>query len=137
MLSVSKCYAWHNPLYLPLCHRQCIHLGGGRCPCLAAIGPYKDHILIENIPLNLHACLVASLDVVYFAEGSSPQYSAYLDLWYKVSISHYCLAKMDVLLYLLNDCSIDGDCGLVSVVVQHPLRLPQVYMLRPTGLLKL
>ena len=40
MLSVSKCYAQHNTLHFPLCHPECTHLGGGQCPCLAAIGHY-------------------------------------------------------------------------------------------------
>ena len=50
MLSVLKCYAQHNPLHLPPCHRECIHVGGDQCPCLAAIGHYRDHILTENLP---------------------------------------------------------------------------------------
>ena len=50
MLSVSKCYAQHNPLHFPLCHPECIPLGGGQCQCLAAIGHYRGHIFIENLP---------------------------------------------------------------------------------------
>ena len=42
-------------------------MAGRQCPCLAAIGRHRDHVLIENLPLDLRACLAASHDVVYFA----------------------------------------------------------------------
>ena len=91
-------------------------------------------------------------DVGYFVGGSPSQCTASLDLWHEVSISHHCLANIDVFVYLLGDCSFEGDCGHVGVVGCWCCVLVLVWlfsialvtfitfpkcMLRPTGLLKL
>ena len=86
-------------LRFPLCRHECIHWGSGQCPSLTAIGHHWDHVLIENLPLDLHAWLSASDDVVHFAEGSPSQCNASLHLWHKVSISHHCLAKIEEFIY--------------------------------------